>query len=205
MIDILHPFGDWIHWEVNELRFPVNSIEYLFFANLFTILLYIVVSLCTCRKDFNMDRMLHRGKYAPAGEPAPEPFLWTPMNVLKRMVGITSEYTKGDKVIAYALFFHSFVFSFLCCFVGVAIWNRFSPWPVAWWSRYFLVVNFGVPLAIAAITTVWFSIGGVRDLFRLFRDLENRKHVNTLDDGRVEGNVSLADREELAQDEETKG
>ena len=199
------PFGDWIHWEVNELRFPVNSIEYLFFANLFTILLYIVVSLCTCRKDFNMDRMLHRGKYAPAGEPAPEPFLWTPMNVLKRMVGITSEYTKGDKVIAYALFFHSFVFSFLCCFVGVAIWNRFSPWPVAWWSRYFLVVNFGVPLAIAAITTVWFSIGGVRDLFRLFRDLENRKHVNTLDDGRVEGNVSLADREELAQDEETKG
>ena len=199
------PFGDWIHWEVNELRFPVNSIEYLFFANIFTILLYIVVSLCTCRKDFNMDRMLHRGKYAPAGEPAPEPFLWTPMNVLKRMVGITSEYTKGDKVIAYALFFHSFVFSFLCCFVGVAIWNRFSPWPVAWWSRYFLVVNFGVPLAIAAITTVWFSIGGVRDLFRLFRDLENRKHVNTLDDGRVEGNVSLADREELAQDEETKG
>ena len=89
--------------------------------------------------------------------------------------------------------------------MGVAIWNRFSPWPVAWWSRYFLVVNFGVPLAIAAITTVWFSIGGVRDLFRLFRDLENRKHVNTLDDGRVEGNVSLADREELAQDEETKG
>ena len=59
---------------------------------------------------------------------------------------------EDGKEAGFALFFHSFVFSFLCCFVGVAIWNRFSPWPVAWWSRYFLVVNFGVPLAIAAIT-----------------------------------------------------
>ncbi|MGN0867623.1 MAG: sodium:solute symporter [Oligosphaeraceae bacterium] len=199
------PFGDWIHWEINELRFPVNSIEYLFFANIFTILLYIVVSLLTCKEDFNMDRMLHRGKYAPEGEPAPAPFKWTVPNMLRRVVGITSEYTTGDKVIAYALFFHSFVFSFLCCFVGVAIWNKFSPWPVEWWSRYFLVVNFGVPLCIAAITTVWFSIGGVRDLFRLFHDLENRKNVNSLDDGRVEGNVSLADQAEVAKDDQAKG
>ncbi len=198
------PFGDWIHWEINELRFPVNSIEYLFFANVFTILLYIVVSLITCREDFNMDRMLHRGKYAPEGEPAPVPFKWSVGNVLKKVVGITPEYTKGDKIIACALFFHSFVFSFLVCFLGVAIWNHFSSWPIQWWSRYFMVVNFAVPLAIAAVTTVWFSIGGVRDLFRLFRDLENRKHVNTLDDGRVEGNVSLADKAEVAQDEAAK-
>ena len=53
-----------------------------------------------------------------------------------------------------------------------------------------------VPVVLAAITTVWFGIGGVIDLLRLFRDLRNRV-VNPLDDGRVEGSMSLVDKAEL--------
>ena len=45
---------------------------------------------------------------------------------------------------------------------------------------------------MAAISTVWFGVGGFLDLFRLFRDLEARID-DPLDNGSVEGHVSLAD------------
>ena len=56
-----------------------------------------------------------------------------------------------------------------------------------------------VPCAIACVTTVWFGIGGVIGLRQLFRDLRARKTVNVLDDGRVEGQMSLADKKELEE------
>ena len=196
------PFGDWIHWEVNELRFPVNSIEYLFFANIFTILLYIAVSLCTCRKDFNMDRMLHRGAYEEPGEHKELKRDWRPRSVFRNIIGITPEYTRGDKAIAYGLFFHTFVVSFSLIFLGTLLWNLASPWGNRGWSNYFLINNLLIPCAIAACTSVWFTIGGVRDLRDLFRTLKRRKMLNVLDDGRVEGNVSLAD---LAEKDEGTG
>ena len=49
---------------------------------------------------------------------------------------------------------------------------------------------------MAAITAVWFGIGGAIDLLRMFRDLATRE-INELDDGRVEGNMSLADKAQL--------
>ena len=49
---------------------------------------------------------------------------------------------------------------------------------------------------MAAVTAVWFGIGGAVDLVRMFRDLETRT-INELDDGRVEGNMSLADKAQL--------
>ena len=49
---------------------------------------------------------------------------------------------------------------------------------------------------MAAFTAIWFGICGIIDLRRMFNDLEKRVS-NPLDDGRVEGNVSLADKKEL--------
>ena len=51
-----------------------------------------------------------------------------------------------------------------------------------------------IPGIVAVISTIWFTYGGVKDLLRLFRDLKNRSVVDELDDGRVEGNVSVADK-----------
>ena len=42
-----------------------------------------------------------------------------------------------------------------------------------------------IPFVVGIITSVWFFIGGVIDLRRLFRDLEARKR-DFSDDGRVE-------------------
>lgn len=51
---------------------------------------------------------------------------------------------------------------------------------------------------MAVIATFWFRIGGFIDLSRLFHDLKVRKD-NPLDDGRVKGHVSLADKAEFEQ------
>lgn len=62
------------------------------------------------------------------------------------------------------------------------------------WGTYFFVVYLVVPGIMAAISTLWFGISGFIDLRRLFRDLEARV-ANPLDNGQVDGHVSLADKE----------
>ena len=103
-------------------------------------------------------------------------------------------------MIAWSVFCYSIVFKFFIAFVLVLIWNRFSPWPVKWWSWYFLVVFVLVPGLAAAVSTIWFGVGGVLDLRKMFRDLKERVD-NPLDNGMVDGHVSLTDREAFAEAE----
>ena len=49
------------------------------------------------------------------------------------------------------------------------------------------------PALNGCVTTVWFMWGGIKDIRALFRALEARKR-DDLDNGMVEGHVSLADR-----------
>ncbi|HBP07783.1 MAG TPA: sodium:panthothenate symporter [Lentisphaeria bacterium] len=190
------PFQPWIVWKMDAVKCPVNSYEFYFLTMIVTFVLYCLVSYATCREPFNLDRMLHRGKYAIDGTKRFK-LHWSPREFFANVIGITPEYTRGDRVIAWGLFGYSFVYSFCLAFLGVLLWNLFSPWPLEWWGHYFFVVQLAIPLVLAAVTTVWFGIGGVRDLFRLFRDLESRTAVNDLDNGVVEGHMSLADKAEL--------
>lgn len=189
------PFEPWIHWEMNAVQFPINSFEFYFITMLLTLFLYIVVSFATSKKPFNLERMLHRGKYS-LDEKRDLKIKWTVRTVFSNLIGITPEYTKGDRIIAYAIFAYSFVYAFLIMFVLVALWNLISPWPIEWWGTYFLIASVIVPGLTAAVTAVWFTIGGIVDMRQLFIDLKKRKD-NPLDDGRVEGNMSLADKAEL--------
>ena len=137
--------------------------------------------------------MLHRGIYSDAPVAVPE--VQTKRTLWERLIqiiGIDENYTRGDKIIAWSVFIYSFVYTFCGCFLGVIAWNIFSPWPIEYWSRYFFIVNLLVPGIVAAVSTVWFSIGGIIDLRKMFRDLAARVD-NPLDDGRVNGHVSLDD------------
>ena len=205
------PFEPYIHWEMDAVRCPVNAIEFNFFLSQLCILLYIVVSKLTCKVPFNLERMLHRGRYAICrdggprakdGAAAPRPSF---LRFVSRIAGITPEYTRGDKAIAWGVFAYSFGYGFGLCFLGVVAWNAIRPWPVEWWSLYFVGIYFVVPCIVACVTTVWFGVGGVIGLRQLFRDLRARKETNVLDDGRVEGHISLADKQRLeAVDRENK-
>jgi len=143
--------------------------------------------------------MLHRGKYCD-GETR-KPSVWTGKNLYGKLIGITDDYTRGDKIIAWLSFSYTIVFRFLLAFCGVIVWNLVSPWPAQWWSHYFLVISLMVPCVVAAVSTVWSMVDGVVDLCRLFRDLAVRRD-KPLGDGRVEGHVSLADLEPAPKNEE---
>ena len=127
------PFEPYIHWEMDAVKCPVNAIEFNFFLSVLCLLLYVAVSRLTCRVPFNLDRMLHRGRYG-LGEKREIKMRWTPRTVLSNLIGITPEYTRGDKAIAWSVFLWSFVYGFVLCFLGVVAWNWISPWPVEWWS-----------------------------------------------------------------------
>ena len=60
----------YIVWRMNPEKFPVNSQEILFITNALSLLVFVLVSLKTCRRPFNMDRLLHRGAWSIEGEEA---------------------------------------------------------------------------------------------------------------------------------------
>ena len=196
------PFEPWIVWRMVPHKFPINSIEINFIIMVFCLLIYVVGSLVTYKGPFNLDRMLHRGIYN-VGDEKQAPFKWSFRNVFKKMIGITPEYTTGDKIISWSVFTYSFIYKFLGTFVLVVIWNVISPWKPQWWGTYFFVVYLGVPVFSAAITTVWFFGGGLIDLRRLFVDLAARVD-NPLDNGQVDGEVSLADQAVFNEREKEK-
>ena len=189
------PFHPIVVWKMDAVKCPINSYEWYFITMMVSLAFYFIFSWLAHEKPFNLERMLHRGKYSLDGERVITS-MWTWKNLYNKLIGITPEYSFWDKVIAWCYFFYSMVYRFFGTFVVVVVWNLFDPWPMSWWGYYFLIVFLIVPGAMAAFTAVWFGICGTIDLRALFRDLNNRI-TNPLDDGRVDGHMSLADKKEL--------
>jgi SSS family solute:Na+ symporter len=171
--------------------FPFNGMQVAFFSSLLAMILYVLVSLLTCKENFNMERMLHRGKYAKViktvGDTrAPEPC--RRRSWLGRAVGIDDNFTLSDKWIAGGLLGWGMLW-FLVFLVGSA-WNLIAPWPEQAWIDFWHVVGVGIPVIMAAVTAIWFTWGGTRDIFRLFRHLKS-EDINELDDGTVVGHQNL--------------
>jgi SSS family solute:Na+ symporter len=151
---------------------------------------YIVLSLLTCRTDFNLDRMLHRGQYAiDADQPKLPPLRhrFSISNILR----FDENFTRGDKLIAGGIFAWTMLLSTIN--IITTIWNlAFHRWPITWWANYWLILAIGVPFIIAVITLVWFTIAGIKDMRLFFIALKTQK-TDTRDDGRVIAHHNLAD------------
>ena len=199
---ILHslsaPFHPWIEWKMDSQKFPINAFEISFIGIVLSAAAYVLVSLSQTlrisfkpfglawREDklFNLEKMLHRGEYADDKSKVITT-KWTLKNIFSKLIGINPEYTKGDRIIARAVFCYTFGYRFLMTFVLVLILNSLSPWGKRGWSNYYFITTLAVPFVVGLISTVWFMAGGINDLRHLFRDLEARKR-DFSDDGRVE-------------------
>ena len=157
---------------------PVNGAQITFFASVTSIILYVIVSLLTCKKPFNMEKLLNRGKYSVNGDHIK---VNKKPSFLKRLTGIDTEFTFGDKVISTLA--TTWVLSWVVIFVFGTIYYYLygitdDEWCSWWW--YVLLVYLAAGLA----TFIWYLVGGIRDVRNLFHDLKLIKRDDS-DDGSV--------------------
>jgi SSS family solute:Na+ symporter len=172
----------------NAAKFPINGQIMFFLAMVTAITLYLIVSLLTCKHDFNMERMLHRGKYAVANDKVKIEFekRWSWSSI----IGIDEHFSKGDKMISASVFTWSMFWWVV--FIVITLWNLFSRWPLSWWAIYWHYYAIIIPLVICIVTTIWFLWGGIRDLHEMYIALKTYKS-----DASDDGTVTLAEEQVL--------
>lgn len=190
------PFEPTILWRVTPDKFFMNGQEIYFLTMVAAMASYVGVSLLTCRQSFNLDRMLHRGEYALRDDSvAVVDKAATAHRGLRKLLqtlsGIDEHFTRGDKVLSISVMIWSLGWGF-GSFLLLLIWNAISPWPANYWANWFFIQQYVVGTAIGVITTVWFTIGGSRDLWIMFQRLKTHRS-NDLDDGRVIGHANAED------------
>ena len=146
---------------------------------------YILVSLLGPKANVNMDKLLHRGKYAVQGEDSTS---FKEAQTFLQKLGISREFTARDKVVAALtlgwpmLWFLIFILgnSFhLYSKVGISDQTWLAFWHTWTWLIFWASV----------VLTVWFFVGGFRDILYLFKTLRTSK-IDEADDGRVEEHVA---------------
>ncbi|MDX2472926.1 MAG: sodium:solute symporter [Candidatus Krumholzibacteria bacterium] len=154
--------------------------------------LYVLVSLGQKyfghQASFDLDRLLHRGKYEIAGEVESGTGHTGRTSRGWRALAITDEFSRRDKILYLATYAWSLgwvlvfivgtVF-FLTREINNGDWSAYdSLWLGFWHTKLWL------ELGISAVVIVWFTIGGVRDIKALLRGLDQRSAVEQ-DDGIV--------------------
>jgi len=179
----------FVEWKVGPKNFPLSGQEIYFVTMICSISTYVVLSLLTCSEDFNMERMLHRGKYAREQKQIVEPE--ERPRILKKLLGIDEQFTLGDKILSWSVFI--WTMANFALFIGIVFWNVFVwRWTKFGWANYFFIMNLVVGLVVGAVTSVWFTIGGAFGLHDMFRRLAELKR-SVLDDGRVVAHMNVDD------------
>jgi len=179
-----------INWEVVPDKFPLDGQWVNLIAILCAIVVYVVASLISWKvlkkPEFEMDRLLHRGKYVIKSdqvfEDAQPVAGW-------RAILPSAEFTKGDRFIYYGnlvwtvAWFAIFVFATIYC---VRHEVSDDAWATFWWVKVIITIVLGVA------TTIWFFVGGIYDIRDLFKTLATLKRDHR-DDGRVVDHHNVSD------------
>jgi SSS family solute:Na+ symporter len=186
--------NDTFHWQWvanNMQKFPLNGQWISFICILTCATLYVTVSLfehyVLGRKDYNMDKLLYRGKYDIENKQQQV----SGVGWFARKFGITPEFTLGDKLIYFSTI--CWTLMWFCFFAWFTI-QRFtvgvepSQWLKLWHFKVFitLILGFGC--------TIWFLCGGIKDVFGLFKALKNVR-ANDADNGMVNSSDGTEDAE----------
>ena len=157
--------------------FPINGQMFWGLAMAASSAVYVVVSLLTGggRRSFDMDKLLHRGKYLVREE-------YTVVEAAPvkgwKVLGMGKEFTPFDKVIYVATY--AWTASWVVVFVvGTALNLTREVSTEAWlafWRTYTMIF-----LAASIVVIVWFSIGGLINLKDMIATLKvmTRDHADT--------------------------
>jgi solute:Na+ symporter, SSS family len=169
---------------------PLNGMQMAFAAVIVAICAYIIVSLLTKPDpDFEMDKMLHRGKYTIKED---KQEITTSKGIFK-LLGISSEFSRMDKFIYFSSMGMA-LFWIMAFIIGSILYQIFGASDDTW-SQWWLFKISAIGV-IAFIVTIWFLIGGIFNIIDLFRTLKTAKR-SALDDGSVKSHQNVADSELL--------
>ena len=166
----------------NIEKFPYNGMQINFLAIICAVTGYVSGSLwdwLVLRKpEFNLERMLNRGKYAIQGEHKGGVTL--PVTGWRTLLP-DREFTKKDRFIHAC--FVTWILSWFVFFVVVTSYHLIKGTTDGWWVNFWLFYVVFIAV-LGVITVIWFVIGGIGDLRYMFKSLR-AAIVNTKDDGRV--------------------
>jgi len=183
-------FPNWRFLVEHPRRFPFHGVQIAFFVSLCSVACYVAGSLYSWvilrRPAFNLQRLLHRGKYAIKGEH--EKNVTMPDTGLRALLP-GKEYRTSDKIIYLVI--TGFVAAWFVFFLIVTLTHVFFGTTDRFWIPFWMgVVGFIVVAGTA--TLIWLTIGGIFDFRYMLRVLRTATQ-NVLDDGRVVDHHSIAD------------
>ncbi len=159
-------------------NFPINGQWFWLIAMLSAVVVYIAVSLIGKKQIFDMDKLLHRGKYLVEEE-------YKVLNTQPvrgfRMLGMGKEFSRTDKIIY--IFTYVWILLWAAIFIIGTVFNLTHEVSDLVWMRFWYIY-LEVNIAIAIIVIIWFSIGGIRDVKALFSRLKTMQRDDK-DDGFV--------------------
>jgi len=151
--------------------FAINGQVFWGLAMASSALVYVLVSLLGggTKRTFDMDRMLHRGRYVIKDE-----YKVMDEQPVKgwKVLGIGKEFTRMDKIIYLATYAWTLIWTVV--FVAGTIYNLThdvgnGPW-MSFWRVYVWVY-----LGASIVVLIWFSVGGFKNLRDMIRTLRTMK------------------------------
>ena len=148
---------------------------------------YIAVSLLGKRTVFNMDRLLHRGKYATEDTKRVE---GSKSTSLLSKLGMTDEFTKWDRrIYITTLLWHVLWFAFfLIVTLYSAVFGLSDEFWLGFWHFYIWML-----FIVVVVVVLWLGTGGVFDVIKMFKRLATMERTDA-DDGWVVGHVSTGEQ-----------
>ncbi|NWJ50797.1 MAG: sodium:solute symporter [Bacteroidetes bacterium] len=147
-------------------NFPINGQWGWFIAMISATFVYVIVSLLTPKPKINFDQLLHRGAYEVKNDH--KVIDDQPLKGWK-VLGTTKEFTKGDKFIYVITMGWTFlwVLVFVVGTIYYLLVDKISnnQW-VSFWKTYTYIF-----LIASIIVTIWFTIGGIKNLKEMIHAL----------------------------------
>ena len=150
-------------------RFFINGQMFWGLAMAASSIVYILVSLLGKRQAFDMDRMLHRGRYDIKKET--QVVEEQPLKGWK-VLGMGKEFTRGDKFI-YVMTY-AWTFTWVMVFLIGTIINLTRDVGNGSWMSFWKIYVWAY-LVASVIVVIWFSTGGIINLKDMIRQLKTMK------------------------------
>ena len=159
-------------------KFLINGQWFYFLSMVGSLSIYFFASILGKKQQFNLDKLLHRGKYAIEGE---RQIIDAQPTKRLKMLGMGKEFTRGDKIILIVTY--SWILGWVIIFIAGTIYSLTIGLSDDGWMKFWYVY-LGINLIAIIITTIWFSIGGIKDMNAMFKKLKTMERDDK-DDGFV--------------------